>query len=209
MIPEHKNEIYNKEFYERSGKGDRLPSYKVIAKYICRTFQPKTVIDFGCGCGWVLYYLKRQGMDCCNLYGIEPSDAAPKVQPDSEISRQILPGDLRKPLMFPRMSKRYQFYDLALCIEVAEHIDDEYSDMLIDNITYNTDTLIFSAAYPGQGGVDHKNEQPWIYWILKFSEFGFLESEKETEKMKEFLIKNKVKSWYSQNMRVLRRVNGI
>lgn len=67
-------------------------------------------------------------------------------------------------------------YDVAFCLEVAEHIPADLGDKLVDVLcTYPT--VVFTAAHPGQGGsgggTGHINEQPQNYWEERFARHGF------------------------------------
>ena len=88
-------------------------------------------------------------------------------------------------------------FDLAICLEVAEHLDKINADMLIASLTRHSDIIIFSAAVPHQGGQGHLNEQ-WIdYWEKKFSKYDF----KFYDIVRPLIWNNlKVKWWYKQNM---------
>jgi hypothetical protein len=55
-------------------------------------------------------------------------------------------------------------FDLVQCLEVAEHVQPQASDVVVDNIVRHGRCVLFSAAAPGQGGEDHINEQPYDYW---------------------------------------------
>ena len=50
-------------------------------------------------------------------------------------------------------------YDVAFCLEVAEHVTPELGRNLVGYLT-NAPTVVFTAASPGQGGRGHINEQP-------------------------------------------------
>jgi hypothetical protein len=67
-------------------------------------------------------------------------------------------------------------FDVCLCIEVAEHLSPEAAPRLVEGLTRLSDTIVFSAATPGQGGVGHINEQPHSYWHELFQRCGFEES---------------------------------
>lgn len=67
-----------------------------------------------------------------------------------------------------------QKYDLAICLEVAEHLDKIWADNLIHQLTLASDVVLFSAAIPGQGGDNHVNEQWQSYWIHKFQNKGYV-----------------------------------
>lgn len=48
-------------------------------------------------------------------------------------------------------------------LEVAEHIDEKYAQNFIELLTLTSDIILFSAAIPNQGGLEHINEQPPKY----------------------------------------------
>lgn len=64
-------------------------------------------------------------------------------------------------------------YDVALCLEVAEHIDEERADVFVFNLCVLSDLIILSAAPPGQDGLGHVNCQMPEYWHDKFRVNGF------------------------------------
>ena len=190
-------ELDNK-FYRKTLRPDRQRSYKMITKYILRVVQPdlKSVVDFGCGAGWFLYYFKKFGID--DLLGIEPN---------KEIL-EVLDKSVRENIKFLDLSKGvdlHRRFDAAMNIEVGEHMNKKYADILVENITRHTNLLIFSAATPGQGGYGHINEQKFEYWMDKLRCVNFLHSEKETKKFREYLSRKKAKKWYKRNISVFRR----
>ena len=65
-------------------------------------------------------------------------------------------------------------YDLAISLEVAEHLSPSRSCGFIDDLTNLSDVVLFSAAIPMQGGTNHINEQPISYWANLFLERGFV-----------------------------------
>jgi len=191
--------VYNEEFFRLSLRSDRLASYKILGKFILRNFDPKSVIDYGCGCGWLIKYLRDNG-EGIDVRGVEKFVSEMwKVQKDN-IRECIVYGDVTKPL--PRMSK----VDLSICLEVAEHIKEEYSSMLIHNICQNTNRVVFSAAPPGQGGIGHINEKDFYFWEIKFKERGFVINRERTTDFRKFLHINNAKKWYTNNIAVMERV---
>ncbi|MEL7345935.1 MAG: hypothetical protein AAFN59_13950, partial [Pseudomonadota bacterium] len=72
-------------------------------------------------------------------------------------------------------------FDIALSTEVAEHLPATIADPYVDFLIAISDTVIMTAATPGQGGTDHVNEQPNAYWIEKFDARGFAHDAGETE----------------------------
>jgi hypothetical protein len=75
--------------------------------------------------------------------------------------------DLSRP---PDLGRRF---DVALCLEVAEHLPAESAAPLVAALAAAAPAVVFSAAVPGQGGVQHVNEQwPW-YWQGLFEQRGY------------------------------------
>lgn len=56
---------------------------------------------------------------------------------------------------------------------MAEHLEEEQEEVYLENITKTSDQILFTAAVPGQMGVNHINEQWQSYWIKKFRERGY------------------------------------
>jgi hypothetical protein len=147
-------------------------------------------LDVGCGAGdWL-----RAFQDCGaeEVLGLD-GDWVP------ESSLRIAPGsfqriDLSRPL--PSLGR----FDLALCLEVAEHLEPEVGTSLVEWITTRADVVVWSAAIPGQGGHEHINERYQAYWMGLFAVKGFLAFD---------LIRpliwfdDRVSWWYQQNLLVL------
>ena len=148
---------------------------------------PKTVLDLGCGTGQSLNYLMSKGID---VVGIEGSQTAIELAQHPERIRQ---ADLRKPLSLGRT------FDLVWCYEVVEHIHAKYVDNLLRTFSAHGDTIVLSAAPPGQGGEGHFNEQPPQYWIEEFGRFGYALDEGITQQLRD------VNSGFCANMLVFRR----
>ena len=79
--------------------------------------------------------------------------------------------DLTKPVALDRK------YDLAICLEVAEHLPASSASTLVDSLTQASDLILFSAAIPNQGGTHHINEQWRDYWVALFGQRGFAVSD--------------------------------
>ena len=123
-------------------------------------FHPHSVLDFGCGIGTFLSVFKRLGVN--DVLGVDGPWVDQHMLEKYLASNEFLEADLRH---FVRMSRNF---DLVISLEVAEHLDERHADVFLDSITAAGDTIVFSAAIPGQGGQNHLNEQPLSYWIQKF-----------------------------------------
>ncbi len=153
---------YSKSFF--SGRRSLNWRVKIVSEAIWNAYKPKTVVDLGCGNGDLLKGFKDLG---CKIFGIEGTrNAASGLMIDEEEMNFL---DLRKPIEnIPR-----GHYDLALCLEVAEHIEPEYVDVFLDNLCEFSNRIVFSAAPPGQMGSWHVNCKPFGYWFAKFTHRGY------------------------------------
>jgi hypothetical protein len=78
-----------------------------------------------------------------------------------------MPFDLTRPLRLERQ------FDLVVSLEVAEHLPPECAATFVESLTRLGPAVLFSAAIPGQGGVNHINEQWQDYWAGLFRNAGY------------------------------------
>ncbi|WP_413513785.1 methyltransferase domain-containing protein [Myroides odoratus] len=194
---ESKLKILNKLFVKYSDKSDvyfhaeylhkDVRSAEIILALVHELLTVNSAVDVGCGLGAWLSVLMNQGID--DVLGIDG-----KHLPLDKIlipSEKILLNDLD--VSFPKITRRY---DLAICLEVAEHLKPESAEKLVRYLTDVSDTILFSAAVPYQGGINHINEQ-WIeFWQEKFEVLDF----EYHDCIREYIWNNnQVKWWYKQN----------
>lgn len=97
-------------------------------------------------------------------------------------------------------------FDLALCLEVAEHVPATWASALVEFLASLTSLVVFSAAPPGQGGQGHVNEQLPDYWISSFCRHGLLYNHTITTRAQEAMRSNGVSApYYIENLLVFRR----
>ena len=179
---------YTKVFYSELERAS-ISSAKVIVPLLVERYNPTSVIDFGCGTGaFVQEFLDTQVV---NVIGLEGKWA---LELDSIRNQKWLQiCDLNDRLDFDKK------YDLAICLEVAEHLDETNSTNLIESLVFAADRVIFSAAIPGQPGTDHINLQFPEYWAEKFHDYGFcLEWDPRPSIWNEL----EIAPWYKQNILV-------
>ncbi len=178
--------MYNEKFFKKNKEGS-LSSAREIVPLILKLVHAKSVVDLGCGTGtWLSVFRSHKVKD---LLGIDGD----YVNPDMLLipKKNFLTRDLSKPINLKRT------FDLAICLEVAEHLPKESSFTLVKSITNLSPVVIFSSAIPFQGGRGHVNEQWPDFWIKLFSKRGYIVIDclrRETWNNK------KVEFWYSQNM---------
>jgi len=175
---------YSAEFYK--SRTDSLISAKEIVPFIIQHFAPKSVLDVGCGTGEFLYVFSQFGVN--DIIGID-GEWVPKSMlriPENNF-RAI---DLNKPFDLSRK------FDLVISLEVAEHLRPESAKDFVNSLVKHSEIILFSAAIPFQGGVNHFNEQWPEYWAKIFKDFDYL----PLDILRESIWDNpKVSYWYKQN----------
>ncbi len=181
------HELYSPDFYALQQVGSRN-SANVIVPLVIEIVQPRNVVDVGCGVGtWAAEFLAHS----IDARGI---DGEYVRQQDLQIPAEKFSAiNLNDP---PPAGEIGQF-DLAVCLEVAEHLDATASQKLLDFLTDLAPSVLFSAAIPGQGGRNHVNERWQSHWIERFQNLGFACHD---------VIRSKVwgnpnvRPWYAQNI---------
>lgn len=123
------------------------------------------------------------------MVGVDGAWNSQEKMLDQNISFQ--PVDLEKPISYG-----VRKFDLALSLEVAEHLRPESAETFIESLTSLSDVILFGAAYSGQGGTDHFNEQPCTYWAILFEKFGYAPYDLFRPA---FWGNDQVEFWYQQN----------
>lgn len=172
--------IHDEITHNSSAAGQVLP-------VLFETYKPKSIIDVGCGLGNWIEVAKKMGVEeVIGVDGFYVDRSLLKIDESEFVER-----DLTKPFDLKRK------FDLAICLEVAEHLPDSSAEDLIKSIVTHTDVVMFSAALPGQGGQNHINEQWPEYWKELFERYDF-----EMIDFFRFKIWNNtiVDRWYRQNL---------
>jgi SAM-dependent methyltransferase len=178
-------DIYDREFYVHRQAWDLDRSAAAIAESLVRLFSPKSVLDAGCGSGELALHLQEHGV---RVLGLEVSDAAIEICRKKGLT--VRKFDLGRDLLSSEES-----FDLAVSLEVAEHLPHRQAGHYVGVLTRAAPIIIISAARPGQGGDGHLNEQPPQYWISLFESMGFQYSNEDTEILRAIWGEKGVKSW--------------
>ena len=137
------------------------------AKIFHEVLGVNSIVDFGCSIGTYLEYFLSVG---CDVRGFEYcyEECKKNIEKVKGLSPFISFGDVTTKI------ETSQKYELAMSTEVAEHIPENKSDVLVDNLCNSSDKyILFTAARKGQGGTGHINCQDPEYWIEKFKEKGW------------------------------------
>lgn len=178
---------YDKAFYNDFEDSTKHAA-ELILPYIIEWVHPGSIVDFGCGEGMWLNIAKKinPSIDICGLDGEYICIDELKID-----SHYFVPTDLTRKIDLGRK------FDLAISLEVGEHLSEEYADVYIDNITRHADRILFSAAIPEQGGVHHVNERWQSYWIKKFVSRGYYE---DYSLRNYFWTNESITPWRRQNL---------
>ncbi|MGI0086116.1 MAG: class I SAM-dependent methyltransferase [Nitrososphaerales archaeon] len=177
---------YDSSFYSAQTKNTESSAEEVLDLALSK-ISPRSIVDVGCGSGHWLRYA-RDHFDITDILGLD------FFVPDTELvipQENFLRTDLSAPI---ELSRRF---DLAISIEVAEHLPPASADTFVKSLTGLSDVVLFSAAIPKQGGNNHLNEQWPDYWERLFKEDGYV----ALDCLRRDLWTNpKVKVWHAQNI---------
>lgn len=146
-------QVYDEGFYQKQMTGS-LRSAEVILGELFRLYRPASILDLGCGRGTWLRAALDHGIE--KVAGVDGSWVAPDsllIPPAS-----FVPADMEGAL--PDLGR----FDLAMSLEVIEHLSDPAGRRLVGHLTRSADVVLFSGAIPHQGGDHHINERWQSYW---------------------------------------------
>tara|TARA_B100001093_G_C26824485_1_gene1013377 strand:- start:1332 stop:2102 length:771 start_codon:yes stop_codon:yes gene_type:complete len=179
-------EFYDHNFYHKVNHMS-LESAEIYAKYLTYYYKPTSVLDLGCGTGAWLKAFKDCGSK--QLKGMDGDWIKKDDLLDSEVAFD--------PINLNELELSEEKFDLAMSLEVAEHLEESSANNFVDYLTNSSDIVLFGSAYENQGGTNHINEQKHSYWAKKFVNKGFLPFDFFREK---FWDDSKVGFWYRQNI---------
>lgn len=148
---------------------------------------PKSILDVGCGTGTWLKAALNLGIT--DVYGIDGVEIPPEqLLFDNRLFKRC---DLTTNVNLGRR------FDLALCLEVAEHLDEEFASVLVQTLVNHADQIVFSGACPGQPGQHHVNCQWPSYWQRVFNQRGYVCDDNLRWKIWDDI---RIEPWYRQNL---------
>lgn len=178
---------YSSEFYDEMEQTNRTSALAIVPEVMAYAEQPRSVVDIGCGRGLWLATFSEVGVP--DILGIDGDYVAPdKLHIPKDL---FIAADLTQPLAIDRT------FDLAVCLEMAEHVPHEVSGALVEGLTRLAPVILFSAAIPLQGGSHHINEQWPAYWKERFARHGYVPVDPLRRK---FWNDSRVSFFYAQNV---------
>ncbi len=154
---------YDRAFYLNRRELTRQ-STDIILSLLWPIVRPASVLDLGCATGSWLHTCSELG--CDDYLGLD----------GPWVDQTLLEIPVERFQVHDFSVEDYspeRRYDLALSIEVAEHLDEGRGAALVSALVGASDVVLFSAAVEGQGGDGHINEQPQSYWAKVFAARGY------------------------------------
>ncbi|MDQ3953106.1 MAG: class I SAM-dependent methyltransferase [Actinomycetota bacterium] len=184
-------EPYANDYYRELDPGSRR-SAETIVPLVLDLVPTRSVVDVGAGLGsWLSVFVDHGIHDVLAIDGVDPEPHELRISTSCFERR-----DLTQPFELGRE------YDLALSLEVAEHLPAESSAGFVASLVRLAPVVLFSAAIPFQGGTNHLNEQWPSYWASLFARHGFLPVDCLRRKI---WADDSVEWWYAQNLLVYAR----
>lgn len=187
---------YGHRFYARRHEGTAYAAKAVLGILLERLPGIRSAVDVGCGVGTWLSVLKERGIE--DIQGFDgPWVDRSLLSIPSERFSEI---DLGKTMV--TSARRF---DLAISLEVAEHLAEERARDFVAALTALSNRILFSAAVPFQGGRNHVNEQWQGYWAERFAERGYQAYDLIRPRV---WTDDRIAFWYRQNVVVYVRTGS-
>lgn len=186
MGKKHLDKLYTQTFYDKQAGGS-LRSAQIFLEHLFKFYRPKSAIDIGCGRGG---WLKV----CGDLAGAETL-----VGYDGPWNSQSNMMDQKIKFNGIDLNSKFQAeqkFDIAISLEVAEHLRPESSENFVNSMCHLSDVILFGAAFIGQGGTNHINCRYPSYWanLIVRNDYVVFDIFRP-----EFWGDDRVRPWYRQN----------
>jgi SAM-dependent methyltransferase len=179
---------YTEDFFRDRLSGS-LSSARRVVPMVVELIGCRSVVDVGCGLGcWLAAFREQNINDVRGVDGDYVNKSQLVIPQDC-----FQPADLSKPLTVDRR------FDLAVSLEVAEHLPPETSGAFVNALTGFSPVVLFSGSLPFQDGTNHINEHWLEYWVELFRERGYRAVDCLRSR---FWNDPEVDWWYAQNMMI-------
>lgn len=186
--------LYTSDYFDAISAGS-CASAEVIVPMVMELVAPKSVVDVGCGIGVWLEVFERHGVArVCGIDGAYVELDRLRIDRRSFVAADLsVLSTSRENGGWPALGR----FDLAVCLEVAEHIEPGASEALVHRLCALSDVVMFSAATPYQGGEGHINERWPSFWYELFEARGHRLIDVIRSRV---WSDRRVEPWYQQNV---------
>lgn len=150
---------YKDSFFADRDAQTRYAAHTVLGLVLELLPGIRSAIDVGCGVGTWLAVLQEKGVE--EIQGVDGNWVNQELLAIPR--KRFLAADFNQCFTMPHR------YDLAISLEVAEHLRARNAALFVETLAGLSDVILFSAAIPHQGGRNHLNEQWPDYWARLFA----------------------------------------
>jgi cyclopropane fatty-acyl-phospholipid synthase-like methyltransferase len=142
--------------------GDEMTWFPELWDWLINTFEPKSILDIGCGEGHLMKYFFDRFIEVHGIEGMQKNkDNAPEI-----IKNKIVVHDYTKGCCYS------PYIDMVISCEFVEHVEETFIKNFLINFCTGR-TLVLTHALPHQDGYHHVNCQTDDYWIQIFNRLGY------------------------------------
>jgi len=159
--------FYHPHYHDEKVATSRRAAERILP-IVLSIIDVTSIIDVGCGPGSWLDVARQMGV--VTLTGVEGEWATEWFDDEGIRSRgfDLLLANLEDEL------RPAATFDLALCIEVIEHLSPERGESFVADLCRCAGHVLFGAAIPGQKGPNHLNTRWPSYWAECFAVHDYL-----------------------------------
>lgn len=163
--------IYPEKYFEKDHV--HAPTVEAYCRLVPEIYEsltgnsPHKIVEFGSAGGWFLAEFIKKGYFCLGLEGTNAGI-------DACLKRGITKNQIQRHDFRHHFSKNKQ-WNIALCTEVAEHIEPPFSSVLVKSLVDAAPFIWFSFEEPNTNPahIHHPNEMPAKFWINLFDFYGY------------------------------------
>ena len=150
--------------------GDEMTWFPELWDYLIQRFEPKSLLDVGCGEGHLMKYFHDRVID---VYGIDGLPENKTNAPES-IREKITINDYTKTCAWGKD------VDMVISCEFVEHVHNNFVENFLLDFMHGK-IIVMTHALPGQDGYHHVNCRDDFYWIEQLGYIGYTLLITETE----------------------------
>lgn len=143
-------QVYNDDFYKNRNRDTYYAAETILNLVLKRLLiTPKSIVDIGCGVGtWLQVANIKYNIN--TVVGVD-GDYVPRRYLQIK-ENEFVTCNLEN-YSVDKVMKENRKFDIAISLEVAEHISEENAFNFINKLCKLSDVVVFSAAVPKQGGI--------------------------------------------------------